>query len=101
MTVQITQVGDQCQGCADKHGPREDQFNDDVSYVEAFLAGDREGWALRQEYYARTGHTRQQRCQLWDNAELDKWIILTFKKQRVKEALTGDGINTIRVERSN
>ena len=100
--VRISKIGKLCKCCAEKRGASEsEQFGegDLYSHVDAFLEGDREGWTLRQEYYERQGISKQQRCQLWDNASLDKWIVLKFKGQRVKEALTGDGIDMIRVGR--
>ncbi|OBI24755.1 hypothetical protein A5710_10460 [Mycolicibacter sinensis] len=67
-----------------------------MSHVDAFLEGERQGWTLRQEYYDRSP---RRRCELWDNPVLDKWIVVKFKGQKIKEALTGDGIDTIRVGR--
>ncbi|ETZ70215.1 hypothetical protein L829_1113 [Mycobacteroides abscessus MAB_030201_1075] len=100
--VRISKQAKICKCCAEKRGASESELfgeGDRYSHVEAFLTGDHEGWTLRQEYYEPQGFSRQRRCQLWDNPSLDKWILLRFKGQKVKEAMTGDGIDTIRVGR--
>lgn len=92
----VSKIGKFCKCCAEKLGASDSElFGDgDVSHVDAFLEGEREGWTLRQEYYDRSS---RRRCELWDNPVLDKWIVLKFKGRKIKEAMTGDGLDTIRV----
>lgn len=99
-SVPVSKLGNRCKCCAEKNGYSDAEVfgeGDLFAHVDAFLDGNREGWTLRSEYYESVGFSRQRRCQLWDNPELDKWITVAFKGQRIKEVLTGDGIDSIRI----
>lgn len=96
----VSKIGNRCKCCAKKNGVSDAELfgeGDLFSHVDVFLDGDREGWTMRQEYYEQHGFSRQRRCQVWDNPSLDKWILLKFKGQKIKEAMTGDGIDNIRI----
>lgn len=68
-----------------------------IPHVDSFLSGDA-GWTMREEWYEQRGVLRRRpwKCQLWVNAELDRWIVLRTAPRGRKATLdTGEGIDRI------